>query len=176
MKLLVTGFGPFLDVRDNPAARVARAVDGASGPGFRVVGREIPVSYARAVEETVRHAREHGVDCVLGVGVAGTRTAPELERFGRARLGQSPDVDGVCAPRLPGPDVLESSLDVVRWAGALGCHISEDAGGYVCNAWLHQVRQRLDVPVGFLHVPPDGIAASWLIAGLARLVTSADAP
>jgi pyroglutamyl-peptidase len=176
MRLLVTGFGPFGTVEDNPASRLARSLDGVAGHGFSIVGREIPVSYRRAPELTVQLARENGVDHVIGVGVAVSRTTPQLERFGRRGLGATPDVDGVCAPVLPGPERLPASLDVGRWSRALSCETSEDAGGYVCNAWLHQVRQLLPIPVGFLHIPLSGVTPEWFVTGVARLLTSPDAP
>ncbi|MEZ4318253.1 MAG: hypothetical protein R3F61_12155 [Myxococcota bacterium] len=174
--LLVTGFGPFGDVADNPASRLARALDGAAHAGFHIVGREIPVSYTRGIDATVRLAHEHRADCVLGVGVATTRSTIQLERLARGSSGPTPDVDGICTPVLPGPDCLESSLPVDLWAAALGCEVSDDAGRYVCNAWLHQVRQQLAVPVGFLHVPPAGADPVWFLDGLVRLVTSPDVP
>jgi pyrrolidone-carboxylate peptidase len=45
---LVTGFGPFLDVVDNPSGALARALDGSRIGPWRVVGMELPVSTARA--------------------------------------------------------------------------------------------------------------------------------
>ncbi|HKX45494.1 MAG TPA: pyrrolidone-carboxylate peptidase, partial [Planctomycetota bacterium] len=48
MLALVTGFGPFLDVDDNPSGAVARALDGARVGPFEVVGRELPVLFDAA--------------------------------------------------------------------------------------------------------------------------------
>lgn len=175
-RVLVTGFGPFGSVVDNPASRVARALDGEGRDGFVVIGREVPVSYTRGIDATVQLAREHRVDLVLGIGVS-RRAQPELERIGRARLGRRADVDGSIAPPLSGASEWRSSLPLDRWAHALGCAISDDAGGYVCNAWLHQVGQRLEadgIGVGFLHVPPEGLDPGWLVDGLARVLTSED--
>lgn len=176
MKVLITGFGPFPGVPDNPSGRLARALDGARGPGWQVVGLEIPTSYARAPGLTVQAARQHRVDVVIGTGVATARPFPELERTGRAALRPTPDADGVTAPPLPGPDLVPATLDLVRWGEALGCGISEDAGGYVCNAWLHQVAQALaPVPVGFLHIPAAGLDPERVRSALQKL-TAGDAP
>jgi len=170
MRLLVLGFGPFGSVLDNPAERLARAVNRAALPGAELFGEAMPVSYRRAVEQTVHRARDLRVDWVLGVGVATKRSAPQLERVGRAICGEVADVDGVCGPQLTGPSEVLSSLDLDRWSAALDCEISEDAGTYVCNAWLHQVAQQLTMPVGFLHIPTAGVDPQWLLRGLGRLL------
>lgn len=176
MKVLITGFGPFPGVVDNPSGRLARALDGAIGPGWEIVGLEIPTSYARAPALTVQAARLHCVDVVLGSGVATMRERPMLEWFGRADLRPTPDAEGAIAQRLPGPAVVPATLDVPRWADALGCGLSYDAGGYVCNAWLHQVTQALaPVPVGFLHIPAGGLDPERVRSALEKL-TAGDAP
>ncbi len=176
MKLLVTGFGPFTSpggpVEDNPAARLARALDGRRAGPLHIIGREIPVSYARGPTQTIDLARLHGVDAVLGIGVAVSREHAQLESRGVSKTSALPDVDGVIGPSLQGPETCPASIDLPRWAEALGVGTSDDAGTYVCNAWLHQVVQALDVPVGFLHVPKRGLDADRVTTGLARLFGS----
>ena len=157
VKILVVGFGPFVDVAENPAAALARSVDGLRGPGVEVVGRELPVSYARAPELTRTWAAELSADLVLGIGVASRRTRPEVERVGRRRAGdQRPDADGERPAELApdGPDELASpQADAV--AKALRVETSDDAGRYVCNAWLYR-SLRNGLRAAFLHVPPAG--------------------
>lgn len=168
--ILVTGFGAFLDVVDNPSGRLARAVDGAEVAGWRVVGREIPVSYARGVAATVALAREVGARLVLGTGVARSRDDVDVEAIGYAAGDPAVcDVDGVA--RGPAEGAVAATLDVARLAEALGARRSEDAGRYVCNGWLYDVVRALpDVPVGFLHMSPAGVAPERLLTALAKLV------
>jgi pyrrolidone-carboxylate peptidase len=59
---------------------------------------------------------------------------------------------------------------VTRLAEALGATCSDDAGGYVCNAWLHRVASTLAVPVGFVHVPAEGLPPDRLLHGLSALL------
>ena len=169
--ILVTGFGPFLDVTDNPSARLARAVDGALVGPHRVRGLVLPVSYERAVAATLDAGREAVL--VLGTGVARTRTETRLElRAVRDRNEESDDVDGCRGGwnAADGPASVEASLGAGA-AEALGVGCSSDAGTYVCNAWLYGVVRGLPGrPVGFLHLPPAGFPPSRLLAGLARLV------
>lgn len=181
--LLVTGFGPFLDVVDNPSGALARAVDDAALSGLcdrvfplldagpvRIVGRTLRVSYADAPAEAVRLAWELGAIAVVGCGVAVSRPRVSVERVGRRRCGPGADVDGnVLAALAPdgAPDEVPATLCVDALAAALDGEVSDDAGGYVCNAWLYRVARALPgVPVGFVHVPAAGIAPERLIAAI----------
>lgn len=166
MRALVVGFGPFLTILDNPAARLARAVDG-TGRRMEIVGREMPVSYQRSVATTLDLIDVHDPDWVLGIGVARRRSVAAFERQARCRWSaETPDVDGACGP-LSGPDVLASTLDL---SAALGLVGSEDAGAYVCNGWLHTMLQHTDRPLGFFHIPPTGFPAPRLVTALESLV------
>lgn len=165
MKGLVLGFGAFRDVVDNPSARVARALDGCSKGDLTLIGAEMPVSYTRSLERTEELVALHRPAFILGIGVAVHRKQPEFERYGTGRCGNEPDVDGVC--REACDESLASGLPIERLAESLGCGISEDAGTYVCNGWLHQAIARFaPVPVGFLHVPPEGVDPRALFAAL----------
>lgn len=182
-RVLVTGFGPFLEVRDNPAARAARAVDGALIPWgageARVVGRIIPVSYARGPAATMGLARRWRAHAIVGLGVARGRAQIAVERLGRrAPLSDSADVDGVRLDDLEpgGPEIVAATGAVDALARALGALVSEDAGGYVCNAWLYRVTracERLASPlqpsVVFVHVPDQGVESERLIGALPTL-------
>ena len=183
-RVLVLGFGPFLDVSDNPAAALARALDGRvltlrSGGRVQVVGREMPVSHVRAPALAETLAREIGAELVLGVGVARGRSAAALERRGVRAPSRAdpppPDVDGVVVTDL-GALAGDAAAHAVRYAtlpevpfcAASGVGTSEDAGSYVCNGWLWATLGRLrDRPVGFLHIPdvPDPLDGP-VLAGL----------
>lgn len=171
--VLVVGFGAFLDVKDNPAAKLAREVDGRGGAELTIVGREMPVSYARAPELTATWTREIGAGFVLGIGVAQSRKMAMIERFGRRRAdAKLADVDGVRLAELStsGSESRESAW-AGRVAAALGVEVSSDAGGYVCNAWLYRALER-GLPAAFLHVPPSGFPAERIVAALRALSSS----
>jgi pyroglutamyl-peptidase len=170
VKVLVTGFGPFGEVRDNPSAALARAVEGVRWGDHEILSRVLPVSYDRAPAETIALAREHDVSMVIGFGVAMERSGVCVERtavhVGRGR----PDMDGSERAMTEGPDRVMSSLEPTALAEALGAEVSDDAGRYVCNAWLYKVTEALDCPVGFVHVPADGLPAAALLDALRRLL------
>ena len=170
MTVLVTGFGPFPGVDDNPTSVLARAVSGATVAGHIVHGVVLPVRYDEAPARTIALARELGAVLVVGTGVAVRRERVTVERVGRAAVGR-PDVAGWTPASLDGPPLVPSTLDVATLCAALDADPSDDAGSYVCNAWLHGVAQGLEVPVGFVHVPPTGLPAARLLAGLEALLS-----
>lgn len=170
--VLVAGFGAFLEVQDNPAARLARAVHDPQGEP-PVVGVEMSVSYARGPAEILALAAQLHPRMVLGLGVARGRTEATLERFACRGLDPSlADVDQVfrslCDPDPDAPERVQATLPLDRMAAAMGCTLSEDAGRYVCNAWLYTIGRALGsvLPVGFLHLPPQGMSADRLRAGI----------
>jgi pyrrolidone-carboxylate peptidase len=175
--VLVAGFGAFLDVTDNPSARLATSLDGRTatlpdGRTLRVVGRDMPVSYARGPDLVAAQARQIGAAAVLGIGVARGRAAPMLETTGRRTLEPSlADVDGVRLADLgalqAGPEVVTTTWPVAPFVAGSGFGTSDDAGSYVCNAWLWRTTQLLpDRPVGFLHIPDGGADAEALLRGI----------
>jgi pyrrolidone-carboxylate peptidase len=131
----------------------------------------LPVSWRRGPDLAIARARELDAALVVGLGVAVSRAAVCVERVGvRVERGM-PDVDGRTDPLLDGPPEVRATLDTERLATALGATLSDDAGRYVCNAWIYRVTQALDgVPVGFVHVPSAGLAPQALLDALGALV------
>lgn len=177
--VLVTGFGPFLDVADNPSSAIAAAVDGHRVGGVRVVGLpHLPVSYERAVAETVAAADREGAVAVVGFGVARGAMAPRVEDIASNRLDPSlTDVDGVSRAAVvdaaDAPGRLPLSGPAARLASALGIAVNplHDAGGYVCNAWMYGVGLELGgrMDVCFVHVPAAGIDPGRVLDAVAAV-------
>lgn len=157
MRVLVTGFGPFGRVEDNPSARLATAAATRTGAEALV----LPTSFARA-PAALRDAARRGFDAMLLLGVAETESELRVETCGHnvvaARIA---DVDGAqpSGALVPGAaEVLPVTLSPTRLLAALAApaHLSDTAGAYVCNALLfHALHERLAPAIGFLHVPPD---------------------
>jgi pyroglutamyl-peptidase len=133
----------------------------------RFVGEVLPVSYRRAPEQTLRLVAAHKADAVLGTGVSGRATGPVVERVGRQHAVGRVDVEGQALTLLEGPAEVGATWSPEALAEALGAELSDDAGRYVCNAWLYKVASRATVPVAFLHVPPGGIDADRVAAVVA---------
>ncbi|MBL8719311.1 MAG: hypothetical protein JNL79_25215 [Myxococcales bacterium] len=154
-RVLVTGFGPFGRVVDNPSARLATSAVGVDS----IV---LPTSFARAPAMLRAATEGKGYDVVLLLGVAEGQPEFGVERCGRNVVSaRIPDVDGAMPVGVVvegAPEVIAVTLDVARVHGALRApsRLSDSAGTYVCNALLfHALHAAVAPRVGFLHVPPD---------------------
>ena len=169
--VLVLGFGPFADIADNPAARLARAVHDAQAGRARVRGEVMPVSYHRAARLTLERTQAVAPVAVLGIGIARGRARPALELHAFNDVSGL-DIDGQCPGRLDlrGPPRVEATADCHSLGRALDVDLSPDPGRYVCNAWLYRAchpPSRRRPPAAFLHIPASGFSPERLIAGLA---------
>jgi pyrrolidone-carboxylate peptidase len=175
--VIVAGFGPFEGVIDNPASALASALDDCVLGGVSVVGRTMPVSHRRGVEVCRMWVESTGAVGLIGVGVAMSRSVITVERTGcRPVDTERCDVDGHSGPDLngPNPPTVASTLDVGSLARMIDAEVGDDAGTYVCNSWLYQAVLGIDVPVGFIHVPPSGLDPAKLLIALDVLWGSHD--
>jgi pyroglutamyl-peptidase len=167
--VLVTGFGAFLDVDDNPSGRVARAVDGAEIEGLRIVGVTLPVRYQEGPRQAVALALELDARVVIGLGVDRSTRTVDVETRAWNRT-QGLDVAGEQPFELEpgGPDTVGANIDAAAFAEALGGRVDDDAGRYVCNAWLYQVARALtpERRVVFVHVPSEGLDPDVLLRAI----------
>ena len=170
--VIVAGFGSFDNVVNNPSSAVAVALNGCVYGNIQIVGREMPVSYARSVDVCEMWVKSSNAVGLVGIGVALDRTEVTVERTGtRPDATAREDIDG----RTPEcfeptwPDSVESTCDTTRLATLLDAAVGDDAGGYVCNAWLYQAVRRIDVPVAFIHVPPMGLDSGKLLSAIQDL-------
>ncbi|WP_119679761.1 pyroglutamyl-peptidase I family protein [Indioceanicola profundi] len=197
MRILLTGFEPFLTHAANPTALLAERLDGAEVAGARIHGVKLPVAFDRAADAFVEAFQAVRPDAVLLFGLAYSYDEVRLERLAlNLDDAASPDSEGAVRRNRPivadGPMGYWSSLPVdlildrLNSAG-LTAKPSRDAGGYVCNHLFFRVRhwletQGLDIPAGFIHVPPTpdlltpadrGRRTGWPLEGIeqaARLV------
>lgn len=153
MRTLVTGFGSFGSVEDNPSAHLAREC-----------GREcevLEVAYA-AADAFLAGLDPARFDTLLMLGVAVSRSRMTPELFARNACDGTPDVRGVVHDPViePGaPLLIESTLWNAHLLAALevgdDLHTSMDAGAYLCNYLSYRALRRFPTKrVGFLHVPP----------------------
>ncbi len=178
--LLLTGFGPFLDVKENPSSTLATALDGrmllVGGRRVQVCSRILDVKYETVAAETLLAARQLNAIAVLGTGVARGAAAPRVERTGKALCdGVTPDAAGQTRSVLGDVPTFQSDASAAL-ADALGVALSDDAGPYVCNAWLYGVLGGLaatgrPIPAAFLHVTAEGMDPDRLAAALVTWIS-----
>lgn len=151
MNLFVTGYGPFLNVTENPSGLIAARL----GLPYRV----LDVTFA-AADAFLDEFAETDYDGLLMIGVAGNAERIRVETVARNRIGPTPDVAGtVMGPgpvHSPSPRQLHSSLwiGVEQWLDAPEFEPSVDAGDYLCNYISFEAARRSpERRTGFLHVP-----------------------
>jgi pyroglutamyl-peptidase len=165
--ILVTGFGPFPGVTDNPTAALARSLDGSRIDGVLVRAAVLEVEFAGLSKRLKELESAHKPDLVLGMGVSGLAEKPTLELRGVNQVGKNVDAAGVLPASLgEGPAELAVTLQYRAFLKALGGVSSTNAGRYVCNAWLYTALRDLRTPALFLHVPRTGMALPLLRQGL----------
>ena len=163
---LLTGFGPFLDVEENPSGLLAEAIGRDAPPGLDIEAAVLPVSYkgvgAKLRELLDEEEREPAL--ILGMGVhAGSSF--RLESRASAVLSSSKlDNDGVLgsavSPLSAGERAtrvdMEMAAELLTGVARTEVEISTDAGGYVCECTYHAILSealRIDSRGLFLHVP-----------------------
>src|SRR5262245_24642616 len=92
--ILVTGFGPFLDVKVNPSWEAIRGLGGAVIGGCTIAVAELEVTYTSAAEQLQAALDRVKPAAVLSLGVAPTPSM-RLESLARNQdTAPSPDVKG----------------------------------------------------------------------------------
>lgn len=163
-RLLITGFGPFPTVPDNPSGRLARRL--AASPHLRrILGRMpdclvLDTRYG-ALDTQLAPALAERPETVLMIGVAARRRRVCVETRAVNRVSRLfPDADGCVSRRLafdPGGPAqrLSPAASQVRMAlrrAGLDAAASRDAGRYLCNASYYRVLEQ-GCPAVFLHIP-----------------------
>jgi len=164
---LVTGFEPFDGEAVNPAQEIARALDGTTIAGHRVVGAVLPTEFTTALPALRRLLRVHSPMVVIALGLAGGRAEIAIERVAvnliDARIADNAGAQPVDERVLKrGPNAYFSTLPVKAMlerllAAGIPAALSQSAGTFVCNQVFyglsHAIARRKAVRGGFVHVP-----------------------
>lgn len=166
--ILIFGFEPFLKFRENPSEKLAKALDSKVIAGRKVIGRVLPVDYARVERLIVGEIERHNPSVVLGTGLAPGRPVLSIEKIAlNYEYSTEPDNRGKKArgttidPASPdgmfaniGPEHLAAKLNKM----GIPATVSLTAGAYLCNfAMFVIVREsrKRGFRGGFVHLPYD---------------------
>jgi pyroglutamyl-peptidase len=170
-RVLITGFGAFPGVAENPSAWLAEML-AVQSPMFdaELHARVLPTAWqaARLIPHLCEELQPH---VVIHFGVNERAKTLRLERFAHNRAARRPDADGC----LPSETVVLADsadrFDTTLPAAALAAHLrtcgiaataSSSAGSYLCNfLYYHSLdwarRQPDPRHVLFVHIPPLGV-------------------
>lgn len=164
--LLVTGFGAFRDIGENPSAWLAE----------RMGGTVLEVGYSD-VDAFLDGLDSESFDAWLMIGVHAGAERMHLETVAKNSCGPGEDVHGVIA----GPGRIDPAqppqLAGTMFDGSFesdSAVLTVDAGGYLCNYLFFRGLSRFpEKRIGFLHVPrPEVMNLKAQLAEAHRIVAS----
>lgn len=176
MTILITGFEPFAGLAYNPSAEIAAALDGREIGGRMVVGKLLPVEFARYRVGLEALLREFSPTLYIGFGLASGEDMIRIERFGvnladfdipdnagAKHIGRTIEPDG---PAARGATLPCTEIRAALLQAGIPARLSNSAGSYLCNATLYSALGlcAAPVPCGFIHLP----YASHQVADLLR--------
>lgn len=175
--ILITGFEPFAGLDDNPSADIAASLDGQELGGRKIVGRLLPVDFARYHAALDALLQEFSPALYIGFGLASGEDMIRIERFGvnlvdfgipdnagARHVGRAIERDGPAAraSTIPCAEIRAALLET-----GIPARLSNSAGSYLCNATLYSALglcAARQTPCGFIHLP----YASEQVAALLR--------
>ena len=175
MSLLLTGFGPFPGVDENPTEKIAKALDKTKFADLGIEALTLPVTLSSAFNKSVDscHGETKAVVC-LGVSTRINAIHIESRAYNRFE-SQKGDAEGkgkgewIIEPKGPPHRDTKFSCTSIQARlidEGIACEVSGDAGRYVCN-WLYFKRLAQPQPALFVHVPQ--VDENWT---LDRLITA----
>ncbi|PZR18471.1 MAG: hypothetical protein DI536_00895 [Archangium gephyra] len=174
LKVVVTGYGAFMGITDNPSANMAQKLSEAGVKGAIVEYRRLDVT-TDAVDAFVAEMKKSPPDVILSMGV--THGQSQVEERPENHLGAAPDGNNVMMKDRevrPGGarelktdlpvDVIENSLRgygdqrAVHTSRSDGAY-EPDRSAYLCNYLGYNLATEFagvdSTTAGFIHITPD---------------------
>ncbi len=171
MKIILTGFSPFADIKVNPSQVIVDDVmnNGRLAlPNCKIICSILPTEYTSAETQLIELINSVGPNIIICLGVDPTSTELRLERVA-LNIDDAPITDNAGEIRcghviIPGgPPAYFSTFPLRKiWKDLRGTgvpvRISNHAGTYVCNhvyyKSLHYIKtNKLDIACCFIHIP-----------------------
>lgn len=162
-KVLLSGFGPFLKIKNNPSEDIVKIL----AANFNLQFIILPVVFGEAFEVLKRKCQEENPDVVLMFGVAATRSTICFERIGLNWVeSKNPDVtmktpvsgkiDSKQELALMSSFNLENLISQYDLNERKQIEVSYSAGAYVCNDLYFRMLNEKHISADklFIHIPP----------------------
>jgi len=164
--ILVTGFEAFAGLAYNPSAEIAASLDGTAIGGRKIVGRLLPVDFARYRASLDALLQEIAPALYIGFGLASGEDMIRIERFGvnladfdipdnagARHVGRAIESDG---PAARASTIACAEIRAALLEAGIPARLSNSAGSYLCNAALYSALglcAAQKIPCGFIHLP-----------------------
>lgn len=167
-RVLITGFGPFPGVPDNPSAWLAETLAGETRHAAGTLQAEIlPTSWESVAALTPSLFEAFKPDIMIHFGLCQRAQGFRIERSAHNRVALRADIGGALpASRsvlADGPARLDTRFPAASLAAHLRAHgleaaVSRSAGRYLCNFLYYRAlawASRQDKPTSaiFVHIP-----------------------
>jgi len=167
MKILVTGFEPFLSLTRNPSKEVLPMLEKEVKRGS-LKTMVLPVVFDQVFDPVKEAIEDFKPDVILHLGVAESRDKISLERVainikdarGVDNLGNQPVDEPILKRRASAyfSTLPLRKLEAILKDANIPVEISNSAGTYVCNNIMYHTlsyleEEKLDVMAGFIHLP-----------------------
>lgn len=174
MKVVVTGYGAFMGITDNPSANMAQKLAEAGVKGGIVEYRRLDVT-TDAVDQFVAEMRNNPPDVILSMGVSHYKA--QVEERPENHLGANRDGNDQQMTerevRAGGPgelktdlpvDAINTSLEVYGDKRVVGTSVNDagyepDRSAYLCNYLGYNLATEFGATAkttaGFIHITPD---------------------
>lgn len=167
MRVLLTGFEPFLGHSINPTERIVNELNGEVIGEIEVIGATMPVAFSKSSVRLIELYEEVKPDAVIMLGLAAGRNRITPERVAINCSDGDVDNEGVALEDAPiregGPAAYFSTLPIRKMVtnlneAAIPAQISNTAGTYLCNQVMYSLLDYLEereivCPAGFVHIP-----------------------
>ncbi len=170
IRALITGFGPFPGVVDNPSARLMRFIveqPYVKQHDIELTSHVLPTAWKTVKAEFDKLVEDIEPNIVIHFGVDRSADSLRVETVAHNSVSCSVDADGelpVEAEVLKGaPASLHTNIPIKallppRYSCELKMDVSDDAGRYLCNflyyhSLYHALEAKLPRLVSFVHIP-----------------------
>jgi len=166
MKILFTGFKPFLDNVENTSETLVKSLieNGYKGQVFEVAYRVIDEYFSSVGQKTF--------DFIISFGLASSRKEISIEQYAFNRV--SVDTEDSLGFLPSGPYIAEKGkyretsvidarklVDKLKEAG-IDSYVSKDAGSYLCNYIYYTSLRITEGRALFIHLPQEGAGFNHL--------------
>lgn len=167
MRLLLTGFVPFLDNPINPTEEIVKRLDAKVINGYEIVTAVLPVDFNESEQQLKKAITANQPDVIIMLGLAAGRFKITPERIAINIKDGEKDNKGYVPVDEPidpnGKDGLFSTLPIRKMVEVLKennlpAEISNTAGTYLCNNMMYvalqeAIKNNEAYLAGFIHIP-----------------------
>lgn len=184
MKILITAFEPFMNIKTNSSYEALKNLNQKND----ITKVFLPVKLHESFSILKKHIDKIQPDIIILCGQAASRSKISIETKAKNVLGPSIDITDEITSNIiikDGPIAYYSNFPTVEALSYLlqsdiPVELSNDAGGYICNALYYQVMHNYpNIETVFIHLPlykgqinNDGIELETLTRGLEKIIES----